>query len=155
MLDDEDDFGSSVAVLGDLDGDGVTELAVGASLDDDGGSHRGAAWILFLDGEATTNSGGEVPVSSAFTLDSTYPNPFTEAMTVGYSLAESGHVGVAVYDMMGRRIAVLVDLELPAGSHTVQWHALNDHSVPIASGVYLVRLQSGDHMASQKIHLLQ
>ena len=50
ILDDLDRFGSSVASLGDLDGDGVGDLAVGAAFDDDGGPSRGALWILFLDG---------------------------------------------------------------------------------------------------------
>ncbi len=49
-LDDGDNFGWSVASLGDLDGDGLGDLAVGAILDDDGGNARGAVWILFLDG---------------------------------------------------------------------------------------------------------
>ncbi len=49
ILDNEDRFGVSVANLGDLDGDGVMDLAVGAPLDDDGGNDRGAVWILFLD----------------------------------------------------------------------------------------------------------
>ena len=50
-LDDGDQFGISIASLGDLDGDGPSDhaLAVGARLDDDGGANRGAAWILFLD----------------------------------------------------------------------------------------------------------
>ena len=49
-LDDWDYFGTSVASLGDLDGDGVADLAVGATSDDDGGDRRGAVWVLFLDG---------------------------------------------------------------------------------------------------------
>ena len=49
VLDNNDLFGISVATLGDLDGDGVTDLAVGASQDDDGGKNRGAVWILFMD----------------------------------------------------------------------------------------------------------
>ncbi|MDA8021223.1 MAG: integrin alpha [Thermoanaerobaculia bacterium] len=48
-LDDQDRFGASVAPLGDLDGDGSVDLAVGAFGDGDGGSGRGAVWILFLD----------------------------------------------------------------------------------------------------------
>ena len=44
----DDHFGSSVTPLGDLDGDGVIDIAVGADGDDDGGSGRGAVWVLFL-----------------------------------------------------------------------------------------------------------
>ena len=50
ILDNEDSLGSSVTSLGDLDGDGLTDLAVGAPGDDDGGTNRGAVWVLFLDG---------------------------------------------------------------------------------------------------------
>ncbi|MCZ6851907.1 MAG: hypothetical protein O7F17_09720 [Planctomycetota bacterium] len=50
ILDSDDRFGRSLASLGDLDGDGVGDLAVGAPDDDDGGSNRGAVWVLFLDG---------------------------------------------------------------------------------------------------------
>ena len=50
MLDDSDYFGRSIVSLGDLNGDGVGDLAAGAWGDDDGGSGRGAVWVLFLDG---------------------------------------------------------------------------------------------------------
>jgi hypothetical protein len=49
-LDNDDGFGSALAPLGDLNADGVHDLAVGAPGDDDGGTDRGAVWILFLDG---------------------------------------------------------------------------------------------------------
>jgi hypothetical protein len=52
ILDDSDCFGVSAFSLGDLNGDGVTDIAVGALYDDDGGPDRGAVWILFLCGEA-------------------------------------------------------------------------------------------------------
>ena len=54
ILDDGDQFGVSAASLGDLDGDGVGDLAVGAYRDDDGGPNRGAVWVLFLDGVAVS-----------------------------------------------------------------------------------------------------
>jgi|GEM_PF-4089127 len=56
VLDDSDIFGSSVAALGDLDGDGVSDLAAGAQFDDDGGSARGAVWVLFLNDDGTVKS---------------------------------------------------------------------------------------------------
>jgi hypothetical protein len=55
-LDDDDRFGQAVAGLGDLDGDGVPDLAVGASGDDDGGSARGAIWVLFLNADGTVKA---------------------------------------------------------------------------------------------------
>jgi hypothetical protein len=51
QIDPGDEFGFSVAPLGDLDGDGFADIAVGARGDDDGGSSKGAVWILFLDGD--------------------------------------------------------------------------------------------------------
>ncbi len=52
-LDNEDFFGSSAANMGDIDNDGINDLAVGALGDDDGGSARGAVWILFLNNDGT------------------------------------------------------------------------------------------------------
>ncbi len=55
-LDNWDEFGSSVSNLGDLDADGVIDLAVGASQDEDGGADRGAVWLLFLNADGTVKS---------------------------------------------------------------------------------------------------
>jgi hypothetical protein len=53
---DGDHFGSSVSAIGDLDGDGVIDLAVGNTGDDDGGSDRGGVWILFMNRDGTVDS---------------------------------------------------------------------------------------------------
>jgi len=55
-LDPGDFFGSSVVAIGDLDDDGVEDIAVGARLDDDGGTNKGAVWILFLNTDGTVKS---------------------------------------------------------------------------------------------------
>jgi cysteine-rich repeat protein len=55
-LGNRDYFGGSLSTLGDLDGDGVVELAVGAASDDDGGADRGAVWILYLDTAGSVKS---------------------------------------------------------------------------------------------------
>ncbi len=56
VLNDGDVFGSSVSSLGDLNGDGVVDVAVGAEYDGDGGIWHGAVWILFLDTNGTVQS---------------------------------------------------------------------------------------------------
>ena len=62
-LENSDQFGISVANIGDLDGDGVNDLAVGANLDDDGGANRGAVHIMFVE--------GTLPPSTSTSTDST------------------------------------------------------------------------------------
>jgi len=56
LLDDFDQIGQSTANLGDLNGDGVNDLAVGTPVDDDGGPFRGVVWILFLKSDGTVDS---------------------------------------------------------------------------------------------------
>jgi hypothetical protein len=56
VLSDLDVFGISAAALGDLDGDGITELAVGAMFDDTGGAGRGAVYVLFLNSNGTVKN---------------------------------------------------------------------------------------------------
>ncbi len=55
-LDDGDRFGSAVANVGDLNNDGITDIAVGVELDDDNGTNRGAVWILFMNSDGTVAS---------------------------------------------------------------------------------------------------
>jgi hypothetical protein len=52
-LDPGDQFGRAAANLGDLDGDGVTDVAVSANYDDDGGANKGAVYVLFLNVDGT------------------------------------------------------------------------------------------------------
>jgi len=56
VLEDGDGFGHDVHLLDDLDGDGINELVVGSELDNDGGTDRGAVWILFMSNDGTVKS---------------------------------------------------------------------------------------------------
>ena len=56
LLDPGDQFGRAMGAIGDLDGDGITELVVGTNFDDDGGTNRGAVYVLFLNSDGTVRS---------------------------------------------------------------------------------------------------
>ncbi|MCK5267755.1 MAG: FG-GAP repeat protein, partial [Spirochaetes bacterium] len=56
ILNDDNQLGTSIVNIGDLDNDGVMDIAVGANGDNDGGSYRGAVWILFLNANGTVKS---------------------------------------------------------------------------------------------------
>jgi len=60
LVDGYDAFGCAVASIGDMDGDGVGELAIGATGDDDGAADAGAVWIAFLDGTGLVKTHGKI-----------------------------------------------------------------------------------------------
>lgn len=82
-------------------------------------------------------------VQPAIKLLPNYPNPFAGPTTIPFSLQQPGHVRLEVYDLMGRRIKVLVDDVLPTGTHTLQWDGKNGEKA-MPAGVYFYRLISGD-----------
>jgi hypothetical protein len=75
----------------------------------------------------------------AFTLMQNYPNPFNPSTTVGFNLKRPDHVRLSVYNLLGERIAVLMDQRMPEGLHEARWDAVNR-----PSGIYLCRLETGD-----------
>ena len=72
------------------------------------------------------------------TLSANYPNPFNPETTIRYALPQAGQVHLAVYDLLGHEVEILVDQSKPAGNHTVRFGAGN-----LSSGLYVYRLQAG------------
>jgi hypothetical protein len=80
----------------------------------------------------------------------THPNPTTGATTVRYARPDGGATTVAVYDVLGRRVAVLHDGPVEAGVHTATWNART-----AAPGVYVVRVSSGDVAATARLTVIR
>ena len=78
------------------------------------------------------------------------PNPFNPATVVQFSLPEALQARIAVYDMLGREVALLTDARLDAGLHEVRFDAS-----ALPSGVYLVRMVAGAHVSTERITLLK
>jgi len=86
-------------------------------------------------------------------LGQNHPNPFNPSTVLSYALPEAGRMELVVYDVRGRRVAVLVNGLMPAGEHRVEWGGLDDSGRPVASGVYLARLAVGAKIKTRKIVL--
>ena len=82
------------------------------------------------------------------------PNPFNPRTEIRFRLAAPGTPRVTVYDARGRRLArLLAGTPYPAGEHSVTWDGSDDRGRPAASGVYLVRLETGAEGFERKILL--
>jgi hypothetical protein len=84
------------------------------------------------------------------TLLQNYPNPFNPSTTIPYQLVKSGHTRLTVLNVLGQKVATLINEEQSAGSHFVVWNASG-----IASGVYFYRLESGAQTVVKKLVLLR
>ena len=73
-----------------------------------------------------------------------------------FSLPEDQpHVELAVYDLLGQKLAVLVAEALDSGFHSVEWDGRDDAGRPLASGPYLYRLRAGPYEGVGKLLLLR
>lgn len=76
----------------------------------------------------------EIPTS--FALRQNFPNPFNPTTRIRFELPDPGHVALAVYDVTGRKVRVLVDEYRNPGEHEVLWNGRDDSGMPAASGIY-------------------
>lgn len=83
-------------------------------------------------------------------LSQNYPNPFNPSTVISYNLPQAGNVSLEVFDMTGRRIAVLAEEFKAAGSYTHDFNASN-----LSSGVYMYRLQSAGTVLTRKMTLIK
>ncbi len=75
-----------------------------------------------------------------FALGQNYPNPFNPSTIIPYQLAAAAPVRLEVFNLLGQRIATLVDGERPAGFHTATWHATDAAGRAVGAGVYIYRM---------------
>jgi hypothetical protein len=86
----------------------------------------------------------------AFSLEQNYPNPFNPVTTIRFGLAMTVNVNLTIYDILGRRVDVLVNERMGAGYHQVTFDGTH-----LASGVYFYRIQAGDFVQTRRLLLLK
>jgi len=79
-----------------------------------------------------------------------HPNPFNPNATIEYTIPESSHTSVVIYDVLGREVIALVDGFKNAGNYRINWAANN-----VFSGVYFCTTKSGSFLETKKIELLK
>lgn len=103
---------------------------------------------LFFSTGTALDAPAEIPGGAR--LVSNHPNPFAEATTITYEVADARHVRLAVYDVLGRRIRTLVDGMKPAGTHRATFEAGT-----LPPGLYIYRLTAGTAAQNRTMTLLR
>ncbi|MBT5058490.1 MAG: T9SS type A sorting domain-containing protein [Gemmatimonadetes bacterium] len=97
----------------------------------------------------------ESTTPDAFSLDQNYPNPFNSGTLIRFSLEEAQKVTLEAYNLLGQRVARLVDGYLEAGVHSLSWDGQDMAGRPLATGTYLLRLKGDEQAVTRKMALLR
>jgi hypothetical protein len=167
--------------LGDVDNDGIVEMAFKT---DYPGSGRPSIRIFLFklegipyeperfpwpmschDPQHTNNLNFRIPVSVedertenipvATGITGIYPNPFNTAATIEYRLDKSAEVSIEIFNLLGRKVATLVDGRVEAGRHSVKWDASLAGQAGPSSGIYFARLTAGEKIYTERMTLLK
>jgi flagellar hook assembly protein FlgD len=115
--------------------------------------------------EKATINEGEIPLALAaagptsFCVYENYPNPFNGSTTIRYVLAgelgDNQHVRIELYNVLGEKIATLLDRPQQAGFHSIVWNGQDDQGLLLASGVYFCRVAAARNIKTLKLLLVR
>ncbi|MBN1290495.1 MAG: T9SS type A sorting domain-containing protein, partial [Candidatus Latescibacteria bacterium] len=115
----------------------------------DNGVSRYTGEIITTSIDETEHSPESIP------LIKTYPNPFNPSTTIEFTLPESGFATVTIYSLAGQKIRELTADFLPAGTHTLLWDGKDTNGREVSSGIYITRMQAGNHTATGRMVLVR
>ena len=115
--------------------------------------------LVGLDGAVDVLHHAEIgnlnPLPDRFSLDQNMPNPFNPSTVIGYQLPESGMVRLAIFNLLGQQVRVLVNEPRNAGAFSATWDGADALGRRVASGIYLYRIQAGGFSATKRMLLLK
>jgi len=122
-------------------------------------SHRnpgGGEYILKMElGLVTGVADQDAGLPTKFALSQNYPNPFNPTTTIKYSIPKNELVKLTIYNVMGQRVAQLVNEKQVAGRYSVVWDAKDSKGINMTSGVYFFKLEAGSDIQINKMMLLK
>ena len=97
----------------------------------------------------TEGKGKQENIPEEYVLSQNYPNPFNPSTSIEFEIKEDGKIKLAVFNVLGEQVAELVNGEINAGTHKVDFNGVN-----LASGVYVYRLDAGNEFTETKKMML-
>tara|TARA_A100001011_G_scaffold363133_1_gene412808 strand:- start:621 stop:2687 length:2067 start_codon:yes stop_codon:yes gene_type:complete len=118
--------------------------------------------LLIESGQNTVNIsigvGVEVLVENSnitpleFALHQNYPNPFNPQTNIKFDLSEKAYTSLAIFNLVGQKVATLISKTMDAGSYSVKWEGFNDNGSALPTGMYIYELKnSGQHFMKKMV----
>ena len=101
------------------------------------------------------NNDSEALLPDVFALHQNYPNPFNPVTTIRFDVPEESHVRIDIYNVMGQKVAAVVDARYQPGFHAVNWGGKTTSGSALSSGMYFYRIQSDNFTAVKKLILVK
>lgn len=109
-----------------------------------------ATHLIYISGQGTTGINDNDVLTSNYSLGQNYPNPFNPSTKIVYSLKNSAHITLEVFDILGRSVQKLFEGLMNAGEHEILFNGEN-----ISSGVYYYQLRIGENIFTKKMLLIK
>ncbi|MDX2129506.1 MAG: T9SS type A sorting domain-containing protein [Chloroherpetonaceae bacterium] len=146
--------GSGWSKLSFVKGNGTTTEAKSYSFNDASATGRVSYRLKQVDFDGKFEYSSIIEVDAgmprAFELSQNYPNPFNPSTTIAIQLPVASEVKLEVFDLLGRKVATLLDGKMEAGRYSPVFEGVN-----LSSGVYLYRLQAGAFVSTKKMMLVK
>src|SRR5690606_11788149 len=131
-------LGNPTGATEEFDGTDIRIYSKEAFLQGDGPS------LVVTGGTGTAAEQAELP--SSFSVEQNYPNPFNPETSIRFEAPASGHLTVAIYNLLGQQVASLFDGQVAAGAGQMTWNGLDDAGQQVATGIYLARFTFGQQV---------
>jgi hypothetical protein len=110
--------------------------------------------VSFFDPSGVNSIGGGL-LPAKFDLAQNYPNPFNPVTRISFDLPQKAHTTLTVFNVLGQRVATLIDEDLAPDSYEVEWSGRTDGGTQVASGIYFYRLNADEKVMTKKMMLLK
>ena len=116
-------------------------------------SSKESVEVTILDSSAVVSEGTSAEALHAFTMTQNSPNPFNAGTAIGYELRQASALSLRIFDMLGREVSVLEQGERSGGAYTAFWDGRDSSGMPVSSGVYFYRLETGGQAETRRMTL--
>jgi hypothetical protein len=109
--------------------------------------------FLFKGAFVTSIESFDEKVLDHFELFKNYPNPFSVSTTIEFNVLKASRLQIRIYDILGREVKTLVDGKYLPGTYQIIWNGKNMEGLDSGSGIYLIKMQSGEFIRVKKVLL--